>query len=239
MINKYLAICCFFISGSVFSASDYNESIAVRNISDALINSEIKTFTEGGVTALFESIPEKNNSSDIIRNYHKNELSANKKYLDKKIRVSGRVSEIKSSHNDGGIVEMSDTSIPGVIQLQVDANSDYILSLSSGDFVDIVCVGDKYQMSILTMKECMPTKDLIKNIAFTTKKSAKFKAASYAMFMANEDILMSECIKNSDECEKKLLNLMINEKDSTNERVTNYINNHKSEIVEKFGDVFH
>lgn len=238
MINKYLAICCFFISWSVFSASDYNESIAVNNISDALINNEIKTFNEGGVTALFESIPENNNSLNIIRDYNKNELSANKKYLEKKIRVTGRITEIKSDYVGGGVVELSDSMMVNIIQLRVDTNSDYVLNLSRGGLVDMVCIGDKYRINILTMKECIPTSDLTKDIAYTTKQSAKFKAAAYVMLMANTDTLMPECVKNTNECEKTLLKLMEKEKSATNERVVNYINSHKPEIVEKFGNVF-
>jgi len=238
MIKKIILLCGVLLVGTSQSAVINREEIALNNVINSLINEDYEVFKNDGKSALFYNIPEKHRDIDIVRDYENNEIYANKKYLGKNIRVTGRALEIRSGLDGLGIIELSNRARGSGVQLKVGADSEYVLGLSRGDLVDMICVGDKYLMNTATFKNCTPTIDTVKQIYQYTSNLPKFRATAYVILKTYDQQLMPVCVSGEDECLKKLKSIM----DADNSKFTNetlqYLNTHKSELEDKFGKIF-
>ncbi|EJD6672488.1 hypothetical protein M0K80_RS16725 [Providencia rettgeri] len=238
MIRKIILLCGILLAGTSQAAVINKEEIALNNVINSLINEDYEVFKNGGKTALSYDVPEKHRDIDIVRDYENNEIYANKKYLGKNIRVTGRALEIRSGLDGLGIIELSNRTRGSGVQLKVGADSEYVLGLSRGDLVDMICVGDKYLMNTPILKNCTPTIDTVKQVYQYTSNQPKFRATAYVILKIYDQQLMPACVSGEDECLKKLKSIM----DADNSKFTNetlqYINSHKSELEDKFGKIF-
>ncbi|EMB3082283.1 hypothetical protein U8233_002259 [Providencia rettgeri] len=238
MIKKIILLCGVLLVGTTQAAVINREEIALNNVINSLVNEDYEVFKNDGKSALFYNIPEKHRDIDIVRDYENNEIYANKKYLGKNIRVTGRALEIRSGLDGLGIIELSNRARGSGVQLKVGADSEYVLGLSRGDLVDMICVGDKYLMNTATFKNCTSTIDTVKQIYQYTSNLPKFRATAYVILKTYDQQLMPVCVSGEDECLKKLKSIM----DADNSKFTNetlqYLNTHKSELEDKFGKIF-
>lgn len=238
MIKKAIFLYCVLSVNIAYPSVMTRENIALDNARKAMIDDDIKTFWEDGVTAMFGAIPQKTRDVDILRDYNKNELYANKKYLGKEVRISGRAIEIKSDLSGDGIIELGSRMSGSGVRLRVDGSSEYALNLSRGNMVDMVCTQGRYIMGIPEFKGCTPTIDIVESITRETKNAKEYQAATYAMFMANKDQLMSPCLSSEPECSVAINSLIDLDKQAFNNNVASYISSNKQEIERKFGKVF-
>lgn len=238
MIKKIILLCGILLVGASQAAVINREEIALNNVINSLINEDYEVFKNDGKTALFYNIPEKYRDIDIVRDYENNEIYANKKYLGKNIRVTGRALEIKSGFDGLGIIELANRSRGSGVQLKVSADSEYVLALSRGDLVDMLCVGDKYLMNTPTLKNCTPTIDTVKQIYQYTNNLPKYRATAYVILKTYDQQLMPACVNSEEECLKKLKSIMDADKAKFRDETLQYLNTHKSELEEKFGKIF-
>ncbi|EPC7688579.1 OB-fold protein [Providencia sp. PROV039] len=235
MIKKAIFLYCVLSVNVAYPSVMTRENIALDNARKAMIDNDIKTFWEDGVTAMFDVIPKKNRDVDILRDYNKNELYANKKYLGKEVRISGRAIEIKSDLSGNGIIELGSRMNGSGVRLRVDGNSEYALNLSRGDLVDMVCTQGRYIMGVPEFKGCTPTIDIVKDITRKATNAKEYQAMTYAIFMANKDQLMNPCVASDAECLVAINSLIDLDEQAFNKNVASYIISNKQEIERKFG----
>lgn len=205
MLKKVLFIASLLLPAASYSSSLQQEDIAVNNLIRSILENDANTFLRHGKSMFFTDIGNYS-SSEIIADYRSNELSANKKYLNKALRITGKASEISVDASGNGIIEMGNVGCSTGLRLHIDSDSEYAINLTKGAPVDVICVG-----GVLTNANSMP---VIQGCSSTSKhidtllnaylsglnKAPDVMAIFYFILKGNEGELYKPCLTGTKEC---------------------------------------
>lgn len=143
------------------------------------------------------------NSTALYYEYKKNEIVANNKYKGKKIRVTGIVESVSEDFTGGGIVKTTSPEMfLGGTMFNVNKQDPYVLNLTPGATVDMVCIGGGFIMDSPVLRSCVESEKYSADGSDARDEIAKAKnAIIYALYMSSEDIFEKQC-KTIDGCLK-------------------------------------
>lgn len=151
------------------------------------------------------------NISDIYQDYTNNELAANKKYKDKYIRVQTKIDKIQEDIFNNAFLTTNITDTFDSAAFYMKNITDKVLSLKTGNTVDLMCKGDGTTFNNLIFQECVFTKDYldlffnkaIQNITLSTSES--YKPSSKIEFLISGLVksVLEKCNKSPSLCDNK------------------------------------
>lgn len=212
-IAVLLAVAC---SGAF--AQDTN---VIKPISQESLNAFTKTmltddlagYIKGHDTLIGESIPDVT-ASKLISDYQANELSADKKYKDKPVRIKTVASAIKSDIGGRGFIVANGANAYSHVYLYVDENDERILSLNKGSQVDLICYGNGMTLNTPILSPCVFTGDFAKTVSGHVEKSiARASEVNYQprsvievflifTYKLYEPKIADPCLRSPSECLK-------------------------------------
>lgn len=134
----------------------------------------------------------------IYGDYKKNEIVANRKYKNKSIRIKGVAESISEDFTGKGVIKTTSPDIfVGSAILNVDKNDEYILSLSSGSDIDMICKGGSFVMGSPVLNDCISTKSYMLNM-LESKTAIKeiddiVDGVGYLVYFAYSDVISKNC----------------------------------------------
>lgn len=186
--------------------------------------------------------------------YKKNEIVANNKYKGKKVRVYGMVDSVSEDFTGGGVVKTAspDMFLGGAI-LNVNKKDPYVLSLTPGAEVDMVCTGGGFIMDSPVLRECVASKNYSDGKSKSERDAKNLKKAMpYILYMSSEKMIekqcstMAECSKyedlaaaffaagrNGNEDNKRRLMSALNAVGLTQDEFAN-LNNNMGEFIKRY-----
>lgn len=174
---------------------------AIMNSDDVASLTKKKNLTDDDIKLMGVLGPV--SSIALYYEYKKNEIVANNKYKGKKVRVYGMVDSISEDFTGGGVVKTAspDMFLGGAL-LNVNKKDPYVLSLTPGAEVDMVCTGGGFIMDSPVLRECVASKNYSdgKSKSERDAKSLK-KAMPYILYMSSEKMIEKQC-STMTECSK-------------------------------------
>lgn len=178
-----------------------------------MLDEDSAFYLKGSEALIGESIPDVT-ASKLISDYQGNELSADKKYKDKSVRIKTVASAIKSDVGGRGFIVANGANAYSNAYLYVNEKDERILSLNKGSKIDFICYGNGMILDTPILKLCVFTSDFTKEIVGRIEKNisraseVNYKPQSYAEFRvtyfykAYESEIGEACLKSSAECIK-------------------------------------
>lgn len=240
MLKKVLFITSLLLPAVSYSSLLEQEDIAVNNLIRSMVEDDANTFLRHGKTVFFNGIGYYS-TNEIIADYKSNELYANKKYLNKVLRITGKASEIRADASGNGIIEMGNAGYSTGLRLHIDGDSEYAINLTKGAPVDVICVGGKLTNGVPIMQDCSSASeytDALSNAYLSgLNKDPDVKAIFYSILKGNESELYKPCLTGAKECLDALQSLSrggINPWD----KAEIYLRAHYPEVEKKHNPLF-
>ncbi|HAT1515640.1 TPA: DUF4431 domain-containing protein [Morganella morganii] len=172
------------------------------------------------------------NSTALYYEYKKNEIVANNKYKGKKIRVIGVVESVSEDFTGGGIVKTTSPEMfLGGTMFNVNKKDPYVLNLTPGSTVDMVCIGGGFIMDSPVLRNCVESGKYSATMPSTPDQNSQAKnAIVYAIYMSSEDVFEKQC-KSVGECLKykdvaqSLISLMRTKSEMDKNKMTTSLKN--------------
>lgn len=221
------------------------------SLKNRLVESEMNALHNGKNSfVLSEYFLNPLSDSYIYSEYKNNEILANKKYKNKEIRIVAVAESISEDFTGQGIIRtLSPEVFSGSAILNIDKNDKYILSLSSGDRIDMVCKGGGFVMGSPVLNDCVSTRDfVIKHMGKGEIRDSLenlIDGVSYVLYTQYFDIIGNNC-KSRVECESFISNIFQNkitakslglddeEKEKRLMSLFVFINKHEKELNDKY-----
>lgn len=203
MLKKALFITSLLLPAASYSFSQDQEDVAVSNLIRSTLEDDANTFLRHGKSVTFSDI-DSYSSDEIIADYRSNELYANKKYLNKVLRITGKASEIRADASGNGIIEMSNAGYSTGLRLHIDGDSEYAINLTKGAPVDVICVGGNLTNGVPIMQDCSSTQERIEKALSDNLKGISrgqdLWIIFYSILKGNERELFKPCLIGKKEC---------------------------------------
>lgn len=184
---------------------------------DFLLKEDSAVFLRGGKAILFENVLAVS-AIDVAKEYEKNQVSADQKYFEKSLLVTGRISSINSGLGNEPYVVLRGANIFLSPQIHFDKNNaEKIATLEKGQKLSFVCVGAGAVVGSPMFKKCSFADDYAAKIVTETKsevlaflsgdniKSEEVKKLVVgAITIAREIPESSTCFTNGSNCSKEI-----------------------------------
>ncbi|MBC3211365.1 OB-fold protein [Serratia fonticola] len=179
----------------------------------AMLDEDASGYLKGYDTLIGESIPDIT-AGKLISDYQGNELSADKKYKGKPVRIKTIASAIKSDVGGRGFIVANGKNAYSNAYLYVNEKDDRILSLNKGSKIDFICYGDGMTLNTPMLKSCAFTSDFAKevvgrvegNIAKASdvnyKPQSQIEVRLVLTYKLYEPVIGDSCLKSGSECIK-------------------------------------
>lgn len=184
------------------------------------------------------------NSKTLQKEYEKNEVAGDIKYLDKTLAITGDVKSINKTVGDKYYIEFigEKYSFNSPKAFFKDGNREFLASLSKGENISIICNGAGLNIGSAILSHCIPTSDWIKSqINIDIKKyitinesmnEINFAYAFITMILYNSIPKNSICYKDkitkisSNKCGKEAFKLLKNKikSEKKSKEVTEFLN---------------
>lgn len=157
-------------------------------------------------------------TNNIYLDYDENELSANKKYKEKNLRIKGKLDRItEDAFGNVFLIEGLSASPLGSSHFKVDKSNQRLLELKKGQSFDLVCLLDSFSLESLIFKNCYFTDEYLDKILLSIKKdfstilsneykpSSKIEAIFSYSFISNKENILSVCSQEHKSCNENSL----------------------------------
>ncbi len=133
-------------------------------IAKIFLADEIRTYLLNGKSIIKEQgikindLPTKLTANQIQLDYEKNEVSADLKYKEKPLYITGTISGINRSIGDNYFIGLKGGSNPYMTPKakMADGYIDYLSKLNKGEKIELFCEGDGMLIGSAMLKECTP-----------------------------------------------------------------------------------
>ncbi|THA14565.1 OB-fold protein [Rodentibacter pneumotropicus] len=200
-----------FLLSLVLSTSTF----AITNNQELFIKNSINNLKEFVLKTKQNNFIGKTYSVDeIYTDYTNNELTANKKYKDKDLRIKTTINQIKEDvFGNAFIIATIKDSIIGSAHFKVNEKDPRILELSKNNSVDLVCRFDEYSLDSLSFNQCLFTDQFVDKLLNPLKERLlKFGDVGYKPksktevglsglpYIFTDEILNKVCEKDPKNC---------------------------------------
>lgn len=211
------AVIAGLLSDALFSTSasalTIDNSKAFGNYLMAMGDDDISGFVKGDDSLVGGEVTVLS-ASKIIGKYRNNELSADKEFKGKPVRIKTIASAIKTDFYGKAYIVATGSNQFESLHLRVNADDERIQKINRGDKVDFVCFGKGMIMNTPILDSCMFPKNfghmVYLNIAksFTQlsnrdyEPSSRMAAQILTLYIAAEKNISKECEGSKDDCLK-------------------------------------
>lgn len=201
---KHIVFILTVILSSYSYAKSYSENTKlyeelIKNQFDELKSFILKSEKSNFIGSTFS--PE-----NIYEDYTNNELSANKKYKNKYVRIKVKVDRIQEDISGDAFLSSDIPEQFSSVAFYVKDVNDEILSLKKGDVVDLMCMGNGMVLGNPMFRNCLFTKDYLDlsfKKAIDNIKAQKLSSKVELIVPATAKSILGKCDKSPNLCDNK------------------------------------